>query len=399
MPNDQSNFTQPESGGGGYVNAPPGTGANGETWDPVQRRWVPRSEMPAQYDPLAGSHPVDQYGNPAWSDGSTNYEGTQARDATTPGRVEGNSAIDGFNTGGSWGGYTGTMVRGSDGQLRFDGSLSGRAADVDRMRGLGYHAANRQAYQNDYAQAETDALYGAGARQGQDRAIGLARDAALGRNSQAQSLGQRMLQQGAQAQQAAAASTRGGSLAQAAAMRQQQGGQAAYMQQGQTQLDADLADEMAQGRQQYAQAATWQRQQDAEAQRLRQSQATEQMKNEIGQRELNQTGQMGYEGMAQNVNKAAQDAALKNYETAVGIDSAASLRGQRQADRDLQQVGNVASTGGSLVAGLSTMGGSSQTGSTNPNDPRKKRDEEVAYSDVRTKTPMSLGEAAARRMR
>lgn len=395
MPTEYSNFTAPDPGGGGAMR-PSGTGDNGETWDPVSKRWVPRNQMPAQYNPAGGTNPVDANGNPLWSNtvtgGAGNDPHTMGGEPATAGRVEANTSDKGYNTGGSWGGYSGTMVYGPDGQLHYDGSLSGRQADVDRMRGLGEAAANRAAYQNDYTQANQDALMGAEMRQQQGQAIGYARDAAMGVNSQSQALGRNMLQQGAQTQQAAALSARGGGLAQMAAMRQQQGGQAAYMQQGNTALQAQLADEMAAGRAQYQQAATQQRGQDATAQGLNQAQAVNQMGNELGQRELNQQGQMGYEGMAQNVNKMAQDAALRARETQVGMDAAAGARASRQADRDLQTVGAAASSAGAIGAGLAGMARDSGSGTKSGDDPYSRA---ISQSDARSKMGVRSLAAAA----
>jgi hypothetical protein len=395
---DTANFTIPDTGGGGQQ-------AQAPYWDPQKQQWV---HPPAAYDPLGGSNPVDAYGNAAYSSatkdptttGGANVGGNYDpnTNGATAGRVVADSSATGGNTGAAWGGYTGTMVKGPDGSLHYDEGLSGRAADVSRFRGLGAAAAGRAAYQTDYSQANQDAALGASARQGQSNAMALSRDVAMGGNTASQNLARTMLQQGAQAQQAVALSARGGSLAQAAALRHQQNGQAAYMQQGNNQMRALQADEMAAGRSQYAAAAAAQRAQDATAQGLHQQQAIGQMGNELGQRDLNQQGQMGYEGMAQNVNKSAQDAALKSREIGVGIDAAASLRGQRQADRDLQTAGAVAGTAGTVVAGI----GNSLGDDTSGQEPtgRRKRDDENFYSDERTKVGVrSLASAAAARKR
>lgn len=366
---DSSNFTTPDAGG--------------STWDPVAQRWVPSD----------GSLDSNANANPNGSDPRVMGGG-----APTAGRVAASSADRGSNTGSAWGGYTGTMVRGPDGNVYYDQGQSGRQADVDRLRGLGETAANRQAYQNDYGQANSDAAMGAQSRGNQDYGAALARESALGINSQSQQLGQRMLAQGAQTQQAAAMSARGGSLAQMAASRQQQAGQGSYLQQGNTALRANLADEMAAGRSQYQQATTQMRQQDAQAQSLNQQQAISQMNNEVGQRELNQQGQMGYEGMAQNVNKAAQNAALQSQELQVGIDAAASARAQRQADRDLATAGAVAGTAGALVGGLSRMGeGGGEEKKSGDLDPYSRA---ISNSDYRSKRGVtSLAAAAAARGR
>lgn len=306
------------------------------------------------------------------------------------------------DVGGSYGGYNGTWVTNPDGTRTFDTSKSGRAASVGRARGLGAAAASQQAYQNDYGLAEIDAANGQQDRGQQTFAAGLARNTALNGDAQSQMLGRNMLQQGVQAQQAAAMSARGGSLAQAAAMQQQRAGQGAFMQQGTNALMAQRADDMAAGRQQYMQNMTQMRGLDAQAQALHQQQAIHQMGNELDQRQLGQQGQMGYEEMGQNINKSALDAALRNEEQGAGIDAAASLRGQQQADRNLGKIGDASQMGGTLMAGLSGIkddsGGSSKPSGGGGYSGGIYRDD--PYSDERTKQGVrSLAHAAAMRGR
>ncbi len=301
------------------------------------------------------------------------------------------------STGGSYGGYNGTWVTNPDGTRTFDTTQSGRAASVGRARGLGAAAANRGAYQNDYGLAEINAAQGQDDRARQAGAAQLAHNVAINGNAATAALGQRMIQGGVQAQQAAAMSTRGGPLAAAAAMRQQQNGQGAFVQQANTNLQAQRADDMATGRDMYSSTMGDIRAGDAEAQRLHQQQAIHQMGNEIDQRQLGQQGQMGYEEMGQNINKSAQDAALRNEEMGAGIDAAASLRGQRQADRDLAHIGEGVQAGGTLVAGLSTLGGSDSgpKGNGGYSDGIYHDD---PYSDARAKFHVrSLASAAAMR--
>jgi hypothetical protein len=371
MPNEYSNFTNPDSGSQSNPTGRP----EGSTWDPKAKQWVVPN--PNQ----RGSGLPGKLGNGYTSEGRV--------DTAADGAVE-----NGSNVGGSWGGYNATVVRGDDGNLHVDHSMSGQAADVNRLQGLGAAASNRQAYQNDYTQANADAAMGAQMREEQGYAGGLMRNAALGIGSQSQALGRRMLESGAQAQQAAAMSTRGGGLAQAAAMRQQQNGQGAYMQAGNAELRGQLADEMARGRSAYMANSSAMRDGDSRAQALNQGQAINQMKNEMTQRDLNQQGQIGYESMAQNVNKAALDAQLKNREQSVGIDAAASARASRLADRDLNTTSSIV---GGLGAATAAVAGSSPNKSGEDSE-RKKRDDENTWSDARTKRKVvSLGEAASRR--
>jgi hypothetical protein len=349
-------YTPGQGGAGGTMERPIGTGDNGETWDPTLKRWVPRNEMPAVYRPAVttpSGNLTDSMGNPT----ALQAEGT----------------LGGAH---AWGGVAGLARLGPDGKtLEYDPSFNGAKMDTDRYQGMAAAAGSRPAYQNDYTQANEDRAMSAQARSGQGRAMGLARDAARGGETQAGTLGQRMLQQGAQTQQAAAMSARGGGLAQAAAMRQQQGGQAAYMQQGANQLQALRADEMAAGRQQYMQQASAMRGMDAQSQGLAQQQAINQMGNEIGQRQLNDQRQHGYEGLGYSTQAAQQDAGLKSQEIDAGIAATNSNQDQAGKDRDMRMAAATASTVGTALGG-------------------------AAKSDERVKQhirPMSLARAAAAR--
>ena len=182
--------------------------------------------------------------------------------------------------------------------------------------------------------------------------LGLASETARGNNLQSMALGQGMLQQGLQAQQAGAASTRGGSLAAAAAMRQQAAGQGAYEAQGSTMLRAQQAAEMANGRDMYQQQAGAMRAGDAQAQGLDQSQAIQQMQNELQQRQLGQKGQMGYDSLGQDVNIGANNAALGQHEQNAGIEDKSMQRHQGKLDQGAGWVGDAASVAGSFGGGV-----------------------------------------------
>ena len=259
----------------------------------------------------------------------------------------------------SWGGYGATIGVDANGNPYADVGASGRQGDVDRYRGMAEAAANRGAYQNNYAAANVLSGAGARARGMQGDAMGLYRDAAMGVNSQAQALGQQMMTQGLQAQQAGAMSTRGGSLAQMAAMRQQQMGQGAFMQRGQAQLDALRAQEMAAGRAGYMGAATTQRSGDYASQALNQEQSLAQMQNELQQRQRNQQAQLGYEGMAQGVNKAALAGGLQGMEIDAGVYTNQKAYDERQKDSDLRTAGAVVGGVGSGLAAASQIRGDS----------------------------------------
>lgn len=376
------------------------------TWDPVNKRWTGSSTGPT---PGPSSRPANStwdMGNQGWAQASTAPSNAYAAPYGAPtgsSDLNGGQGTEGrvgsydphVGSGADWGGYVGTNVRNPDGTMTFDPTQSGVQADINRFQGLGKAAANQAAYQNDYTQANQDAAMGAQDRAGQDGALAMARDVAMGGSTPAQQLQRNMMQQGVQAQQATALSTRGGSLAQAAAMRQQQGSQGAFMQQGNNQLQALRADEMANARNQYATIAGQSRAGDATAQGLHQQQATSQMQNEVGQRKLNQAGQLGYEAMGQNVDKSSQDAALKNHEMDSGIDATAALRASASAERDAQTVGAIAGATGSAFAKFGSGGNSYPDPSS---DDRRKRDLENTTSDARAKTGVrSLASVAASR--
>lgn len=390
------------AGGSADAPQPGGAGDNGETWDPSggpdgKGAWVKKAGGPAP------APTGDQGWSNADGDPTNGYtklgEGYDTHGATL-------GKVAPFGGAGAWGGYTGTMVDDGNGGARFDAGLSGRAEAVNRAQGLGAAAANQQAYQIDYGQADRFAGAGQDDRGFQTDAMNLAAQTARGQNLQSQALGQQMLQQGVQAQQAGAASTRGGSLAAAAAMRQQAAGQGAYMQQGNTMLAGQRAAEMAQGREAYMNQATGLRASDASAQQLNQNQGIQQMNQELGQRGLNQQGQMGYEAQGQAINKGAADAALRADELQHNIDSAASLRSQKQADREMAMGAAGASAGGALI---SKAGGAldspptppqgqpagGTTGEARPLDPYS---DQVRNSDVRGKTQIrSLASVALMR--
>lgn len=249
----------------------------------------------------------------------------------------------------SWGGYGTTVHRDENGNFYSVPMESGRQEDVNRYQGMAAAAAARDAYQNNYGMANgyNDAANRMGAYQGD--AAALYRQQALGQGSQAQALGQGMLRQGIAAQQAAAMSTRGGSLAQMAAMRQQAQGAGAFMQAGGAQLDALRAQEMAAGRLGYMNATGAQRAGDLTSQGQNQQQSLAQMQNELYQRELNQKAQQGYEGMAFDVNRQAQNANLTNQEIDSGV--ANTIAGINAADkaRDMRLAG-------AGVSAVATMG-------------------------------------------
>jgi hypothetical protein len=276
------------------------------------------------------------------------------------------------------------------------------AEAVDHARNLGYAASQRdRAHKNDYTAANGFAGMGAQDRGTQVDAMGLAQQTANGTNLQSMQLGQQMLDQGVQAQQAAAASSRGGALAQAAARSQQANGQGSFVAQGNTQLQAQRANEMAAGRDAYMGQASALRASDAQGQSLQQQQALAQQQQELQQRQQNQQTQMAYETQGQNVNNAAADAALSRDEIAHGYDATQTARQTQMANRQAQTVAAGVNAGGALVAkgGDAIFGGSPTTQPQQTyGDYKDPYSEQVSGSDERMKQNVrSLAAAVAAR--
>lgn len=235
-----------------------------------------------------------------------------------------------------------TMNRTSfGGQARIyndDGSIarqSGADLASGRYQGMGAAAANRAAYQADYGGYNASMGQADQARGSQGDALNLMRDAAYGKApSQAQLLGQNMIDQSLQAQMAGAASAKGGSLAQAVALRNAANGAASFQQQGINQLSAMKADEMSRALGAYGGLSTGMRGQDYGAAGLNLQKVGQQQQNEQFQSGLNQQAWMGLEGMGLQVQQDQQQAALGqagldagNWQHQNNLDAAATSRG------------------------------------------------------------------------
>jgi hypothetical protein len=341
-------------GGGGYSGGetPLGSGVTGSAGysDDGTKVWNPTGgpDGKGAYETPNGTNTAtsvagdgrnpDRTGAGGWSNGTGGTNGLGNGDATTTGKAGtfGNGVT--VQGAGDWGGYGGTYVQGPNGEIVYDAGQSGRAEAVNRARNLGELAANRAAPQIDYTAANGFAGMGQQDRGTQVDAMGLAQQTANGTNLQSMQLGQQMLDQGVQAQQAAAASSRGGALAQAAARSQQVNGQGSFVAQGNTQLQAQRANEMAAGRDAYMGQASALRASDAQGQNLQQQQALAQQQQELQQRQQNQQTQMAYETQGQNVNNAAADAALSRDEIAHGYDATQTARQTQMANRQAQTV-------------------------------------------------------------
>jgi len=230
---------------------------------------------------------------------------------------------------------------------------NGAEGAANKYMGLAGAAMSRGAYQNDNTQAN-------GARVNQGDGLGmqrssamLAQSAAMGSQpSQAQILGQQMAGQGLDAQLAAAASARGGPLAQASANHQAQMGAAQYSAQAANQMAGMRAGEMAQARDQYGQQAAQYSQAAGNMRGQDLAQANAQAENERFQRGLNQQGQMGYDQMAEGVNKSQLDADVQHE----GLQGAnwrqQNQTNQHSEDRETGVIGSVVSGAGSLLGSL-----------------------------------------------
>lgn len=369
---DTQNFSQPYQEGvpSGGQQQPTGTGDNGQTWDPIQKRWVPRSDMPAGYDPSAGSTPVNAAGGAAVSNQGTDFgHPPQIGPNTTVGRVT-SDPVNGAQVGQGWGGYMGTIVKNPDGTLRYDNTLSGQGADVNRLRALANTAANAQAPTIQYGNANADNANGGADRAREEDTIALARTQANGGVTPAQLLARKTLAQGGQTQVAGALSRRGGPLAQASAMRTVQEGSGAYNQKGQNQIAALRADEMEQGRNTLAGLAAQERSGDVASQYNNANQVINQGNITSKQRDLNQAGQLGYEGMSSDVNIAGAGQQMTQREQAQGQASKQAAFGQQQKDIDLAAANDAAtSLKNSMMMGA---GGGTPSGGVPMSDRRAK---------------------------
>ena len=354
---------------------PGGTGDNGETWDPNSKRWIPKGQ-PGSPAPRAAD------GAGGYSNASNQNYGDNSGERKS--HFDGDNTIGKARSPGAWGGYNGRYVDDGNGGTKFDGTHSGRQDAVDHLQGLAGAAMNQQAYKNDYSQADRFAGAGQQDRGFQTDAMDIARRTAFGTFSPATDLGRKTLVSGVDAQKALAASTRGGSLAQASAMRQQAEAQGAFVQQGNNDIDAAHANEMAAARKQYFDNATGLRASDATAQGLNQSQTMSQMDNELKNRQRQDRGQQGYDDLAQDTNIGAANASLGQHEQNAGVEDKSMQRHQNKLDQGVGWVGDGVSTAGSLGSGASGFSGGGPPGAgAKPPDPYS---QQVSASDSRAKT-------------
>lgn len=247
---------------------------------------------------------------------------------------------------------------------------SGRQQDVERYRQMGQDAQGRGGINLNYGGAEdwfnkaqSDRTNAQVDRVFQNDALAKMRGAANGTApSQAQLLGQNMIDRSLQAQMAGAAGARGGPLAQMAAQRQVANNAASFQAQGGQQLAAMRANEMADARNAYMQGASGIRAQDyqgaqqamgAAGQQAQMAQAQGQLTQQ--QRQLNQQAQMGYEGMAYDVNQNVFNAANNKAALAQQNSQFNKQMQQQQSQQNSQNTAAYVSSAAMLAAMLSDM--------------------------------------------
>ena len=250
--------------------------------------------------------------------------------------------------GGAWGGYSGTVHRDGSGNPYMNPFESGRQADVDRYQGKGAAAAARPAYQLDYGLAKQDMMKAYEAREQQKQAAGLLRSGAMGGQPSAAEIGgNAAMDTSLRSSLAAQGAGRGIAGTAAAGARGYAGAQ------GGAGIASHFAGqrmgEIGRDRGGFAGTAAAMRGQDYASQAMAQQRAKAQAASEIGQRELNQRGQLGYESMAWDVNKAAQDNALAQQETAAGIYENALARDVRGDARTDKLIGAGTNAAGSAI--------------------------------------------------
>lgn len=170
-----------------------------------------------------------------------------------------------------------------------------------------------------------------------------------------------------------------------AARRQVQQGAAAFQQQGMNQLAALRADEMERARSAWGQQVGQMRGQDYQgagiANQFAQTEAQKVQAEgafEMQQRELNQRGQLAYEGLAWDTNNAALNADLGRSQMEQNAYQFGRQMDQMEADRTQRYVAAGVGAGGSLAGSLLDYAGQQQ--SKRPPD----------YSDMRAKVPLLL---------
>lgn len=285
---------------------------------------------------------------------------------------------------GQWGGSTGTFTNHTNPQ---DGThyatpvSTPEQSDVNRYKGIGQGMQGRDAYKLQFGDANTDHAQGLTSGESQGDANDQWQKQATGQDMQAYNYGQGLLQRGAQNQEASALSTAGGALGGMSALRGQKAGQAAYMQRGTNDLNAQHADDMAAGRTGLSQGLAAQRGLDQQGQYLSDQQTELQAQSEDAQRKLNDAGQYGMDQLGINTEAAALGGRQHAQATATSLKNAQTAADDASTNRSI----GLMSTGLSAIpvvgSGMSAVGQSQQVTHKPDQDPSDER--------VKTKLPPS----------
>jgi len=318
-PKDGSGFSTPGNGAPPAPNTP-GTGDNGQTWNPTggpdgQGAWEQGPSGPG-------------FGANGWA------KGVDYNPRTGANSFGENPQLGDIGDPRAWGGISGKVIIGPDGKPMVDPSQSGRARDVGRFQKTGEDAANRAAFQMDYGKGDIDRgnAQATRAQQGVATAM-LAQAAKGGAPSAAVIRGQGATDDSFASMLGAQAGARGGPANQAAAT---QGGAAASR--GQqlgvaSMLGGARSNELTGARGAYSTGANTMRGGDYQQQALDQQRERARMNNQLTQDELNQRRQLGYEGLAYDVNRSSMEQGLHDQERDAGAKITESNRDTRQQDR------------------------------------------------------------------
>lgn len=252
----------------------------------------------------------------------------------------------------SFGGTGKILGIGPDGTPRVIGD--GGTQQVDRYRGLAAAAANRQAYQGnalDTVIADRARYAGIQDRSSEADAAALLRQSAMGQApSRAAALMPGQVDQSLQAQQMAAANSRG-TLGQAVAARQGIMGMGQQQANTMGELGGMRAEEVGRAQGAYLGGEGGIRSNDFRAQGLMQDRSRLAMQSELEQRQLNQQMQQGYEQMGVDVNKAQMQAALQREGLFQRKNMALQDQQQATDDRNWKYV----ASGAQMVGGMAVM--------------------------------------------
>lgn len=344
MPNEFSNFTMPDTGSASQ-------GYQDRTWDPNANGGKGGWVTPGQGSP--GNATFSQYGQATGASYDPQTGQTSVSRGAGPGKVMNDQA---------WGGYSARAVLDENGNVVVDPGQSGRAEDVDRYKGMAQDAANRSAYQIDYAKADRERALAAQARGRQSVAAGMLGQAALGNAPSEAAIRQNSaMDQGLASSLSGMGGARVGN--QSTFANRAMAANAANNIGVANHFTGARSDELARDLSGYTGAGKAIRGGDLTAQGLVQDRQRHQLQSELAQRGMNQDEQLAYEKMGANVNQAAQDNAIANYAITNKAYEDAQRRDVDKSGFTLNTAGNVAN---SFVDDLGKVGGG-----------KKKKDEEV----------------------